>query len=80
MTAPVIARPPRRPGRPPACPPEVRHRVATLHLEGLSLAAISDRLNNDQVPTLANAKRWNKNRVFDLLRSRHVKEYIAALE
>ncbi|WP_242911499.1 recombinase family protein [Actinomadura terrae] len=75
MAAPAA----RRPGRPPVCPPDVRHRVVALHLQGLSLAAISDQLNREGMPTPGNAQRWTRNRVFDLLHRRHVQEYIATL-
>lgn len=67
----------RRPGRPPCCPPDVLGQVVALRQQGLSLAAISARLNRECVPTPGGAQQWTKNRVDDLLHTRHAREYIA---
>ncbi|MGI5165656.1 recombinase family protein [Spirillospora sp. CA-253888] len=78
MSAPTYA-PARRRGRPPSCPPELLRRVVALRRQGLSLAAISDQLNEENVPTLTTAKCWNKNRVDDLLHRQYARDYIASL-
>jgi hypothetical protein len=69
----------RRPGRPPCCPLEVLAKVVMLRRQGLSLTAISASLNQEDVPTPGGAQLWTKNRVDDLLHTRHAREYIAVM-
>ncbi|MEU7935274.1 recombinase family protein [Micromonospora echinofusca] len=50
-------------GRPPAPVPPSAARAAELRGEGLSLAAIAERLNTEQVPTLSGKGKWAKSSV-----------------
>jgi excisionase family DNA binding protein len=45
-------------GRPPALAGDVRPRIARMRADGMSLAAIADRLNAEQVPTAHGGARW----------------------
>lgn len=73
MTAPIVAQP-RRPGRPPCCPPELAVRILRMHRQGLSLQAIADVLNLDGVPTPTGRPHWSKSSVDRLLHTRYVQD------
>lgn len=55
-------------GRPVVMSPEVAGRIASLRREGLSLAAIAESLNNDEVPTAQGGARWHPSTVRAVLR------------
>jgi hypothetical protein len=67
-----------RPGRPPCCPPEVTAYVVDLHRKGLSLAAISRKLNEEGVSTPVGGSEWSKSCVDRLLHTRHAQEIAEA--
>jgi DNA invertase Pin-like site-specific DNA recombinase len=56
-------------GRPTTMPDTVRARIAGERDEGLTLAAIADRLNAEQVPTAQGGSRWWPSTVRAALRS-----------
>jgi hypothetical protein len=65
---------PRRPGRPPCCPPELAVRIIELHRSGLTYGQICIILNAKQVPTPMGGPRWLKSHVDRLLHTRYVRE------
>ncbi|MEV0396336.1 recombinase family protein [Polymorphospora rubra] len=56
-------------GRPRRCPDDVLARVVAARLAGARLVDISDRLNDDGVPTPAGSARWHPSHVSRLLRT-----------
>lgn len=74
MSVETPAHAPRRPGRPPVCPPEVVVQVLQLRCQGLSYGAISAVLNDEGVPTPMGGSRWLKSHVDRLLHTRYARE------
>jgi DNA invertase Pin-like site-specific DNA recombinase len=68
----------RRLGRPVTLPQPVRERVMTDRATGLSLRAIADRLNVEQVPTAQGGARWYASTVANVLRSQELDAQAAA--
>ncbi len=69
----------RRLGRPVALPQSVRERVMADRATGLSLRAIADRLNTEQVPTAQEGARWYASTVANVLRSLELDREAASL-
>jgi len=59
----------RRLGRPVLLPTKVRQRIARDHQAGMSLRAIAQQLNAEQVPTAQGGARWHASTVSVVLRS-----------
>ena len=55
-------------GRPTVMPDDVRARIVSEREEGLTLAAIADRLTADRVPTAQGGRRWWPSTVRSALR------------
>lgn len=56
-------------GRPRSVPDELRARIASERASGLTLQAIADRLNDEQVPTARGGMCWQRGTVGALLRT-----------
>jgi DNA invertase Pin-like site-specific DNA recombinase len=56
-------------GRPRRLPTEVLRRIVTARQEGLTLAAIADRLNTDAIATAQGGKRWYASTVSKVLQT-----------
>lgn len=72
------AKPPPRPGRPPACPLEVVLQVVRLRQQGFSYGAICNILNAADLPTPAGRPRWQRSYVDRLLHTRYATEILHA--
>lgn len=66
-------------GRPVETPDEVRERIVAAREDGLSLRAIADQLNDDEVPTAQGGRRWYASTVQSVLRSVELDEEAEAL-
>lgn len=60
---------PRRPGRPSSTPPDVAERIRSLRRDGLTLQAICDLLNAENVPTPRGGALWRPTSLRAILRS-----------
>jgi hypothetical protein len=67
---------PRRPGRPPCCPPEVSTLILDLRRKGLSYGQICIFLNAKQIPKPMGGSRWVKSNVVRILHTRYAREII----
>jgi hypothetical protein len=65
-----------RAGRPPLCSDDLRRLVIQLHRDGRSLRAISKHMNQLGHPTPSGKSVWTHGMVFDLLATRHVREFL----
>jgi hypothetical protein len=74
VTAVTVLAQPRRPGRPPCCPPELAICILQLHRQGLSLQAMSEVLNQGGVATPTGRPHWSKSSVDRLLHTRYVQD------
>ena len=67
---------PRSVGRPKQCPDAVVGVVVAMRLNGMSLSEIANAMNVACDKTPSGRDIWNRGIVFDLLHTKHAKEYI----